>query len=340
MCVFVCVRVCFELDDGLVSRARTQVIKEKRLKEVANAFNLPVTCTSGSFTLRKIYIKLLHDFEQVYFFGTRGKPVPPPSPAVGGTRKADMDMSELSGGGLGSSAAATQTTRRSVPPDVRGIVGSMVSGEVVSCIDVGYVVTVNVDGQRYKGIMYEPVSASAKHKQAMGLAHRSTVGDDSIKVSKRIMKRRRAKLLRSQGVPKQNKTAFNYFSSDVRPQARIACGPDVPESDVSKKIGEMWAACQPEQKAPYLAQADEDRQRYNSELAVYYEKLREKALAEEEAGEPAQKFTDAGVLGDIDKFGENVDTTNNTAVVAAVAAAAAAADAAAAAADAGQQQQM
>lgn len=55
-----------------------RVIKEKLWKEISAVFEFPATCTSGSFTLRKYYVKLLHDFEQVYYFRKTGSVVPPP----------------------------------------------------------------------------------------------------------------------------------------------------------------------------------------------------------------------------------------------------------------------
>ena len=269
-----------------------QVIQEKKLKEVATVFKLPATCTSGSFTLRKIYVKLLHDYEQVYFFNTQGKPVPAPLPAVVANRSTTpsgpRDIPEKQGGagGLGlpsggvplngntTNLSSIQYTvpysiKRPVPTEIKSMVGTHVSGEIVSSTDVGYVAKVTINGQQYKGILYEPMPEKTKSANMNGA---DVVDEKAMKVSKRIAKRRRQKLLRQQGVPKQNKTAFNYFSMDARPQARILCGEDVPESEVSKKIGEMWAQCTPDQRSPYLARADEDRQRYNAELALFYEK--------------------------------------------------------------------
>ena len=156
---------------------------------------------------------------------------------------------------------------RRVPQEIKALIGTACAGTVDSKFEFGYVVTVNVGGQALKGIMYEPLSITKKGKRGLK-------GEGG--VSKRIMKRRRQKLLRQQGVPKQNKTAFNYFSLDVRPRAREMCGSNVPESEVSKKIGEMWSQCPPNERAPYLAQAEQDRQRYNAEMLIYHENVRER----------------------------------------------------------------
>jgi hypothetical protein len=56
-----------------------QVIKDRKWKELQVAFNFPHTTTSAAYVLRKYYIVLLHHYEQVYFLGTQGPLVPPPS---------------------------------------------------------------------------------------------------------------------------------------------------------------------------------------------------------------------------------------------------------------------
>lgn len=50
---------------------------EKKWREVIAAFNFPRTTTSASFVLRKYYLSLLHQYEQVYFFGAQGPLIPP-----------------------------------------------------------------------------------------------------------------------------------------------------------------------------------------------------------------------------------------------------------------------
>ncbi len=50
----------------------------KKWTEVSQPFQFPPSFTSKSFTLRKMYSRLLHDYEQVYFHRNRGQPIPPP----------------------------------------------------------------------------------------------------------------------------------------------------------------------------------------------------------------------------------------------------------------------
>ncbi len=54
------------------------VMANKKWTEVSQPFQFPPSFTSKSFTLRKMYSRLLHDYEQVYFHRNRGQPLPPP----------------------------------------------------------------------------------------------------------------------------------------------------------------------------------------------------------------------------------------------------------------------
>ena len=54
------------------------VMANKKWTEVSQPFQFPPSFTSKSFTLRKMYSRLLHDYEQVYFHRSRGQPTPPP----------------------------------------------------------------------------------------------------------------------------------------------------------------------------------------------------------------------------------------------------------------------
>ncbi len=54
------------------------VITAKKWTEVSQPFQFPPSFTSKSFTLRKMYSRLLHDYEQVYFHHNTGPPTLPP----------------------------------------------------------------------------------------------------------------------------------------------------------------------------------------------------------------------------------------------------------------------
>ena len=54
------------------------VISSKKWSDVSVPFHFPASFTSKSFTLRKMYSKLLFDYEQVYFHRNAGLIVMPP----------------------------------------------------------------------------------------------------------------------------------------------------------------------------------------------------------------------------------------------------------------------
>ena len=51
----------------------------RKWKDITTIFNFPPTTTDASFVLHKYYITLLYHYEQVYFFGAQGQPIPPPA---------------------------------------------------------------------------------------------------------------------------------------------------------------------------------------------------------------------------------------------------------------------
>lgn len=48
--------------------SNSQVLAEKKWKEVTTSFSFPPSATNASFILRKYYLSLLHHYEQVYYF--------------------------------------------------------------------------------------------------------------------------------------------------------------------------------------------------------------------------------------------------------------------------------
>lgn len=70
----------------------------KKWTEVSQPFQFPPSFTSKSFTLRKMYSRLLHDYEQVYYHRNRGQPIPPPGESSRHSchlREADIGQKQL-----------------------------------------------------------------------------------------------------------------------------------------------------------------------------------------------------------------------------------------------------
>jgi hypothetical protein len=81
----------------------------KKWTEVSQPFQFPPSFTSKSFTLRKMYSRLLHDYEQVYFNRNRGQPTPPPG------QRHFVSPATLSGASQVAEAACLPCTHISAP---------------------------------------------------------------------------------------------------------------------------------------------------------------------------------------------------------------------------------
>lgn len=50
--------------------------------------------------------------------------------------------------------------------------------------------------------------------------------------------------------------------------------PGLFQTEITKKVGEMWQQCSEEEKAPYVALSKKDKQRYMAELEAYSCRMR------------------------------------------------------------------
>jgi hypothetical protein len=82
-------------------------------------------------------------------------------------------------------------------------------------------------------------------------------------------RRRRRKMRRKDpNHPKRCKPAFMFFSIATRPDL-LAQNPSLSFIDIAHKTGELYRALLPEERAKWDQLAEEDRQRYQSEMASY-----------------------------------------------------------------------
>eukprot|EP00884_Botryococcus_braunii_P012580 jgi/Botrbrau1/21322/Bobra.0184s0032.1 len=152
------------------------VVSGKKWTEVSQPFKFPPSFTSKSFTLRKMYSRLLHDFEQVYFFRNTGPPIVPYG----------ADGTKIEGGAAMSSTNGAYRRRRAeVPTQLAPLthpfpgaqipqpmftgflqggqpfqqgsyVGQSVQGRVEAQFDCGMFITLTVGQQEYLGVLYIP----------------------------------------------------------------------------------------------------------------------------------------------------------------------------------------
>lgn len=70
---------------------------------------------------------------------------------------------------------------------------------------------------------------------------------------------------RRKGGPKKTRSAYLFFQQEILPELKRS-QPLLKFGDVAKEIGKRWKELPDDQKAPYIAKQDTDKQRYASEL--------------------------------------------------------------------------
>jgi structure-specific recognition protein 1 len=68
--------------------------------------------------------------------------------------------------------------------------------------------------------------------------------------------------------PKKPISSFFYFSGAMRPKIKEE-NPDLPVTEIAKKIGEAWKEISAEDKVQYQEKADQDKARYEKEMESY-----------------------------------------------------------------------
>ncbi|XP_076584226.1 high mobility group protein B2a [Chaetodon auriga] len=68
--------------------------------------------------------------------------------------------------------------------------------------------------------------------------------------------------------PKRPPSAFFVFCSDHRPRIKEE-NPGISIGEIAKKLGELWSAQSPKDKAPYAAKAAKLKEKYEKDVAAY-----------------------------------------------------------------------
>ncbi|EFJ38629.1 hypothetical protein SELMODRAFT_35436, partial [Selaginella moellendorffii] len=234
-----------------------QVIKDRLWKDIKAVFNFPRTTTSASFVLRKYYTSLLHHYEQVYFFRAEGSLVSPPgNPGFllpeNGVRSDELEL-------------GPKMQKRRLQPAIDGkkkLVG-IVTGSIEEKFEHGYLVTVVIGSDRFRGVLYHvPVGSSVPHTPEA-----ANVGVRLRRRRKRIGMRRK-----DPNAPKLNRSGYNYFFAEQRAKLKLVY-PDK-DREISKMIGETWSSMTEEQKSPYQERGVKDKERYKREISDYRDRMK------------------------------------------------------------------
>eukprot|EP00850_Spirogloea_muscicola_P014751 SM000108S14195 [mRNA] locus=s108:167760:170456:+ [translate_table: standard] len=255
-----------------------QVIKDRLWKDVTLPFQFPPTLTSASFVLRKYYMSLIHHYEQVYFFHTRGTPihapVPPPTQSPGMSQRSPLGASpELTAKGLPRQRRRRSDARTLADPTED--IGQVVAGVIEAKCDHGYFVTVTVGGDRLKGILYNaPAKTKVKHLLPLSFLPIPGINPATALAGKQRRKRRRKADMPPKDVPapRPNKTGYNYFFQLKRGELK-QIHPGRSDKEISRLIGDAWMALPEADKEPFQEQGRLDKERYDKEYAEYLHKL-------------------------------------------------------------------
>ncbi|XP_050369595.1 high mobility group B protein 10-like [Argentina anserina] len=214
-----------------------KVIRDRQWKEVIMAFKFPTTITSASFVLRKYYLSLLYDFEQVYYFRKEVLRIPDPE-------EKNLDNgSERVQGIIRFQGQATPVVMQP---------GGSIVGTIDSKCDEGYVITVNLGSEVLTGALYHhPVAMSQNFSEMPTQRHR-----------------KRSRLAaRDPSRPKSNRSGYNFFFAEHYSSLKpLYYGQ---ERAISKQIGFLWNNLTEDEKQVYQEKGLQDKERYKNEMMEY-----------------------------------------------------------------------
>ncbi|KAL0376918.1 UNVERIFIED_CONTAM: High mobility group B protein 15 [Sesamum calycinum] len=255
-----------------------KVVKDRKWKEVTAGFSFPSSATNASFILRKYYVSLLYHYEQIYFFKAKcwaptpadamqhlsTITAPPPSlpeyvPSV--TQRTQMVSPQQ------QSNSATSASEVSA--------GSPVCGVIDGKFDSGYLVTVKIGLEEFKGVLYQvPNNEAQMYPDHTQRESAKIMNHSSAKLGVPRRKRRKKSEIRKRDPahPKPNRSGYNFFFAEQH--ARLKPHYHGKDREISRIIGESWNKLQEPERAVYQEKALKDKERYKIEMEDYRERLR------------------------------------------------------------------
>ncbi|KAG8369658.1 hypothetical protein BUALT_Bualt14G0036700 [Buddleja alternifolia] len=249
-----------------------KVVNERKWKEVTAVFNFPSSATNASFILRKYYISLLYHYEQMYFFKAKCWTTSPTD--------ALQNVSTITSPPLASPKyqANTATSMPEAPyvhinefglaAPLAASAGSPVCGVIDGKFDSGYLITVKIGSEEFKGVLYQ-VPNDEPQRQSVNFTNHS-----SVRLGAPRRKRRKKSEIRKRDPahPKPNRSGYNFFFAEQH--ARLKPHYHGRDREISRIIGESWNKLQEPERAVYQEKALKDKERYKIEMEGYRERLR------------------------------------------------------------------
>jgi hypothetical protein len=82
-------------------------------------------------------------------------------------------------------------------------------------------------------------------------------------------------------------SAFLYFSQEKRPELKVEF-PNLRNTDVSRKLGELWRSAPEEERAPHIAREKVEREKYKIQMVEWRKDQEEKLEEQRKAHAKAQ----------------------------------------------------
>ncbi|KAG0489303.1 hypothetical protein HPP92_008114 [Vanilla planifolia] len=242
-----------------------KVVGEKRWRSYQR-FQLSIHCYKCIICpTHKYYISLLHHYEQIYFFEAKGWSSLPNALCT------PIQCKNMAEHALPYAESYAAAKRRKASGDAASIGATLpVNQSVVGVIDGkfedGYFVTVTVGSTTFKGVLFHAMESSV----IRGLPVFS--GAPGRGSSRLIRHRRRRKKLSSVDPthPKPNRSGYNFFFAEQHARLKLLHPGKVRE--ISKTIGDLWNNLTEAERAVYQERGLKDKQRYQTEMAVYKER--------------------------------------------------------------------
>ncbi|GAA5891480.1 hypothetical protein JCM8208_007297 [Rhodotorula glutinis] len=97
-----------------------------------------------------------------------------------------------------------------------------------------------------------------------------------------------AKPKKDPNAPKRPLSAYMHFSQDKRSEVKEE-NPDVTFGEIGKLLGAKWKEATDDEKKPYQAKAEADKERYEKEKSAYDEENPDQAKPASKKKAPAKK---------------------------------------------------
>ncbi|MCO5603183.1 hypothetical protein L7F22_057330 [Adiantum nelumboides] len=255
-----------------------QVIRLGQWKEFSQDFGISKFSLNMPYVLRKHYSNLLFHYEQVYYFRTEGKLVAPPVPLLAPSPVEPVLKVDSPYEAPSDVLSTLKKRKRKLDPmqvfgvDPASSIGTVVTGAISGKTEEGYFVTVVVGTEKLSGVLYHVSSGGGSTQFASipslldGIGSEENLAGLGVQLYGTI--RRESMKKNNPYGPKRTRTGYNIFFKEQCEKLKQLH----PETKgLGKKVIEMWGKLPDNEKAPYIARGNQEREKY---LTEYHEKMK------------------------------------------------------------------